>query len=236
MCLGLVMYFSIKTRSSLKALSDYLLQDSKASEKSYFFVTILIPFPPPPETALIRTGYPILSASSASNFSSWFYWWYPGTTGTFALVIIFFDSLLLPMLTIAEAGGPIKVTPFELHSSANPAFSDRNPNPGCKASHWDSRAICRILSELRYDWTKYECLNTGRVRTNSIGSVGHFNELGISINIAVNCNCLNAHPRVRRVGTFWQCGWSCRRSSPCWRWESSWQGSFAYLIKIKWQR
>ena len=62
------MYFSIKTLSSLKAFKDYLLQDDNAYEKSYFFVTILIPFPPPPDTAFIKTGYPIFNASSASNF------------------------------------------------------------------------------------------------------------------------------------------------------------------------
>ena len=59
MCLGFVIYFYIKTLSSLKAFKDSLLQDYKASLKSYFLVTILIPLPPPPDTALINTGYPI---------------------------------------------------------------------------------------------------------------------------------------------------------------------------------
>lgn len=51
------MYFYISTRSSLKDLRDSLLHDYRASKKSYFFLTILIPFPPPPDTALIKTGY-----------------------------------------------------------------------------------------------------------------------------------------------------------------------------------
>lgn len=96
----------------MKAFKDYLLQDSKASSKSYFLWTILIPFPPPPETALIKTGYPIFYACYFKYLASWFYSWYPGTTGTLAAVIIFLDSLLLPILVIADDGGPIKITLF----------------------------------------------------------------------------------------------------------------------------
>jgi hypothetical protein len=35
--------------------------------------------------------------------------------------------LLIPMSRIAEAGGPMKMTPSFSHSSANSVFSDRNP-------------------------------------------------------------------------------------------------------------
>lgn len=63
--------------------------------------------------------------------------------------MIFFDSLLLPILIIADPGGPINLTPLLLHSSANPAFSDRNPKPGWRASHWDYWAIYKILEEFK---------------------------------------------------------------------------------------
>jgi hypothetical protein len=62
MCLGLVMYFYIRTLSSLKAFKAYLLQDSKASRKSSYLLTILIPLPPPPDTAFINTGNSIFLA------------------------------------------------------------------------------------------------------------------------------------------------------------------------------
>jgi len=58
------MYFSIITLSSEKDFKDSLLADSKLSKNSYEFLTILIPLAPPPITALINTGYPILSAYS----------------------------------------------------------------------------------------------------------------------------------------------------------------------------
>jgi len=37
------------------------------------------------------------------------------------------------MAVIAEGGGPMNLTPLETHSRANPAFSDKNPNPGWSA-------------------------------------------------------------------------------------------------------
>ena len=53
------------------------------------------------------------------------------------------------MLVIAFEGGPMKITLFLWHYSANPAFSERNPKPGCRASHSESFAISNILEELR---------------------------------------------------------------------------------------
>jgi hypothetical protein len=52
----------MSTLSSEKAFNAYLLQESKAYKNSSLLLTILMPFPPPPETALIRTGYSILLA------------------------------------------------------------------------------------------------------------------------------------------------------------------------------
>lgn len=53
------------------------------------------------------------------------------------------------MLTIAEDGGPINMIPFFSHCSAKEAFSDKKPNPGCKASHFESLAISNIFYEFR---------------------------------------------------------------------------------------
>ena len=44
--------------------------------------------------------------------------------------MIFLLSLLLPIAVMAEGGGPMNLTPFLTHSSANLAFSDKNPKPG----------------------------------------------------------------------------------------------------------
>ena len=50
---------------------------------------------------------------------------------------------------MADPGGPINLTPELLHYEANPAFYDKNPKPGCKASHCDSRAIYKIFDEFK---------------------------------------------------------------------------------------
>lgn len=57
------MYFSTNTLSSLKLFNASLFAPSKASKNSDLYLTILIPFPPPPITAFINTGNPIFSAS-----------------------------------------------------------------------------------------------------------------------------------------------------------------------------
>ncbi len=41
--------------------------------------------------------------------------------------------LLIPMSRMADDGGPMKMIPSSLHSSANSVFSDRNPYPGWTA-------------------------------------------------------------------------------------------------------
>lgn len=56
---------------------------------------------------------------------------------------------MLPILTIADEGGPMNTTPFFSHCSAKEAFSDKNPKPGCKASQLESLAIYKIFYELR---------------------------------------------------------------------------------------
>lgn len=43
----------------------------------------------------------------------------------------------------------MNVTPFFQHYYANAAFYDKNPKPGCKASHFESLAIYNIFDEFR---------------------------------------------------------------------------------------
>ncbi len=50
---------------------------------------------------------------------------------------------------MADGGGPMNLTPLLTHYSANLAFSDRNPNPGCKASQFDYKATSNIFLEFR---------------------------------------------------------------------------------------
>ena len=59
------MNFSIYIVSSPNALADSLCAVLKLNSKSSLDFETRIPFPPPPEDALIITGYPISSA----NFS-----------------------------------------------------------------------------------------------------------------------------------------------------------------------
>ena len=55
---------------------------------------------------------------------------------TFADLAIFLDSILSPIDAIADFEGPIKVIPALLKDSGKLEFSDKNPYPGCKASHF----------------------------------------------------------------------------------------------------
>ena len=92
---------------------------------------------------------PMRSASWRRSESVWSSPWYPGVTGTPAATMIFLDSLwahahgaqwahapsqqhththlLEPMESMADAGGPMNVTPAFSHIRANLAFSDRKP-------------------------------------------------------------------------------------------------------------
>lgn len=56
------------------------------------------------------------------------------------------NYLLIPISLMAEAGGPIKMTPSLPHSSANSVFSDRNPYPGWIACHQ------KMHVEIHYIW------------------------------------------------------------------------------------
>ena len=93
-------------------------------------VTSLIPLPPPPATALMRSGYPMRaaarsitdSASPGPNGSS-----VPGTTGTPAAIAARRAAVLLPISAIASGVGPMNVSPASRHAAGKASFSARNP-------------------------------------------------------------------------------------------------------------
>ena len=73
-----------------------------------------------------RLASPV-AAQSATGLEFVGCWTTPGTTGTPAFSIAARAPVLLPMTSIAEAGGPIHVRPAFVTASANAAFSERNP-------------------------------------------------------------------------------------------------------------
>jgi len=101
----------------------------------------------------MRTGKPIFRAavwaSSAVGKPSPAGPLSPGTTGVPAPDTVFRASVLLPILRIASADGPMKVIPADAQASAKSSFSDRNPYPGWTASAPVCRQAARILSITR---------------------------------------------------------------------------------------
>ena len=73
----------------------------------------------------------------------------PGTTGTWALRIVFFASDLFPILEITSADGPINATLHFSHISTNRLFSERNPKPGWIASAFVAIVALKIRSIFR---------------------------------------------------------------------------------------
>ena len=98
--------------------------------KSSSLLEIRIPFPPPPEEALIMTGKPISFAMASPSSAVYTGSLLPGTTGTPACIMVFLASDLFPMRLMISADGPIKVMLHCWQSFAKRAFSDKNPNPG----------------------------------------------------------------------------------------------------------
>ena len=105
-----------------------------------------MPFPPPPDDALIITGYPIFSATRRASSTSWTASLPPGTTGTPASIMVFLASDLFPIRLIISADGPINVMLHFSHNSANLAFSERKPKPGWIASAFMATVAVRIRS------------------------------------------------------------------------------------------
>jgi hypothetical protein len=58
----------------------------------------------------------------------------PGTIGTPARVAAIRAAVLLPIVRIASAVGPMKMRPASRTAAAKSSFSARKPYPGCTAS------------------------------------------------------------------------------------------------------
>ena len=85
-----------------------------------------IPRPPPPATALTKTGNPISSAPATSSSTS-----AEGgverSVGTPAARAAASARTLLPASSSTSAGGPMNVIPLASQARARSGFSDRNP-------------------------------------------------------------------------------------------------------------
>ncbi|MNV02563.1 hypothetical protein D3C71_928020 [compost metagenome] len=87
-----------------------------------------MPRPPPPPAALTITGYPIpaaiariASGSDGSSVSG------PGTQGTPASIMALLAAILSPIVAMALASGPMKVSPAFSTAAEKLVFSERNP-------------------------------------------------------------------------------------------------------------
>ena len=74
---------------------------------------------------------------------------WPGTVETPASAASFLELILSPMASMASGFGPMKAMPSSLSRRANPAFSLRNPKPGCTACAPVWRTASTILSASR---------------------------------------------------------------------------------------
>ena len=85
-----------------------------------------MPRPPPPATALTKTGKPTRSAAatraSASSDGS-----VDSRTGSPARFAAAMAVTLLPAISRTSADGPTKVIPASAHAVASSGFSDRKP-------------------------------------------------------------------------------------------------------------
>ncbi len=109
-----------------------------------------MPRPPPPADALMITGRPI-SSTAVSAWSSVSSRPVPGKIGTPALTIAARAEILPPIRRISAGVGPMKRSLQRSHISANSAFSDRKPYPGCTASAPVTSAALMIAGMCRYD-------------------------------------------------------------------------------------
>ncbi len=89
--------------------------------------TRYMPLPPPPAAGLMSTGNPTRSAPAMRAASSRPGSAMPGTVATPRDSTACLAEILSPIVSIAEAGGPMNTTPASAHACANAAFSDRKP-------------------------------------------------------------------------------------------------------------
>ncbi len=85
-----------------------------------------MPRPPPPATALTKTGKPISSAARTSSSTSVEGWEEP-STGTPAARAAATARALLPVSSRVAVLGPTKVMPASSQARASSGFSDRKP-------------------------------------------------------------------------------------------------------------
>ncbi len=126
MCRGSTTACSMKTVGSPKAASASRMQVSTASRSSAGSSTLRMPRPPPPATALTKSGYviPSAAASSASTSVDGSTLARVGTPAAFAAAIA---RALLPVRVRTSAPGPMKVMPASAQASASWGFSLRKP-------------------------------------------------------------------------------------------------------------
>ena len=126
MCRGSTTACSMKTVGSPNAPSASRMQVSTASRRSFGSSTRRMPRPPPPATALTKSGYGSSEAASTSASTS-----VDGSTdasvGTPAALAAAIARALLPVSVSTSADGPTKVMPALAQASARAGFSDRKP-------------------------------------------------------------------------------------------------------------
>jgi len=86
-----------------------------------------MPRPPPPATALISTGQPILLPSVVISSSEPTGPGEPGTSGRPSSWAVCLATILSPIMAMCCGVGPMKVKPCASAASAKRAFSDRKP-------------------------------------------------------------------------------------------------------------
>ena len=84
------------------------------------------PRPPPPATALMKTGKPI-SRAAAMSVSGSVDGGQEASVGTPALRACSMAETLLPAMVSTSAEGPMKVMPLASHAAARSGFSERKP-------------------------------------------------------------------------------------------------------------
>ena len=126
MCRGSTTACSTNTVGSPKAPSPSRMQVSTASRSCSGASTRRIPRPPPPATALTKSGYgSALAASTMTSASS-----LGGTdarVGTPASLAAAIARALLPVRVSTSAVGPTNVMPALAQASASLGFSERKP-------------------------------------------------------------------------------------------------------------
>ena len=86
-----------------------------------------MPRPPPPATALISTGQPILAPSATTSSTEATGPGEPGTSGRPSSLAVCLATILSPIMLMCCGVGPMKVKPCASTASAKRAFSDRKP-------------------------------------------------------------------------------------------------------------